>query len=128
MPVRDQESRTGSQDLSVAIDLIQTVTGDTFRKQVIEADHPVAVEFMSYGCAHCRAIEPALQRIAEIDNSEVVLCRVNTAVDPNLASSFEIHGTPTLIMFLNGAEVGRVVGPSPTVSSVQAAMQEAFAQ
>jgi len=44
--------------------------------------------------------------------------RVNIAIEQELADSYEIQGTPTLIMFLHGREVGRVEGPHPTVSSV----------
>ena len=33
--------------------------------------------------------------------------------DQELADQYEIHGTPTMIMFLNGQEVGRVEGAQP---------------
>ncbi len=39
--------------------------------------------------------------------------RVNVAVEPEIADRYDIQGTPTLIMFLDGKEVGRVEGPSP---------------
>ena len=47
-------------------DKIQTVTSSTFTRLVLEAEGPIAVEFMSYGCAHCRAIEPVLEQVAEM--------------------------------------------------------------
>jgi hypothetical protein len=37
-------------------DKIQTVTSGTFTRLVLEAEGPIAVGFMSYGCAHCRAM------------------------------------------------------------------------
>ena len=81
---------------------------------------------MSYGCAHCRAIEPVLQQVAELVKSTEKIFRVNVAVEQELADSYEIQGTPTLIMFMNGSQVGRVEGPSPTVSSVQAVVAQPF--
>jgi thioredoxin 1 len=113
-------------DPADSTDRIQTVTTDAFNSEVLEAKGPIAVEFMSYGCAHCRAIEPVLQQVAETMAGTEKIFRVNIAVEPELASSYEIDGTPTLIMFLNGRQVGRTEGPSPTVSSVLTAVTQPF--
>src|SRR5450432_1273849 len=99
-------------------DRIRTATGDTFDALILEGKGPIVVEFMSYGCAHCRAIEPILQEVAEAVESRETIFRVNTAVEQELASTYEIVGTPTLIMFLDGNVVGRAEGPRPTVSNV----------
>jgi thioredoxin 1 len=107
-------------------DAIQTVTSGTFKPLVLEGEGPIAVEFMSYGCAHCRAIEPALQQVAEMVKSTEKIFRVNFAIEQELAASYEIQGTPTFIMFLNGRQVGRVEGPSPTLASVRTAVTEPF--
>jgi thioredoxin len=84
------------------------------------------VEFMSYGCEHCRAIEPVLEQVAKMVEPRETIFRVNIAVEQELAGSYQIQGTPTLIMFLDGNEVGRVEGPSPTVSSVLTAVTQPF--
>ena len=107
-------------------DRIQTVTSSTFTRLVLEAEGPIAVEFMSYGCAHCRAIEPALEQVAEMVKAQEKIFRVNIAVERELAGNYQIQGTPTLVMFLNQTEVGRVEGPSPTVSSVLTAVTQPF--
>ena len=105
---------------------IQTVTSASFTRLVLEAEGPIAVEFMSYGCAHCRAIEPVLEQVAEIVKTQEKIFRVNIAIEQGLAGSYQIQGTPSLIMFLDGNEVGRVEGPSPTVSSVLTAVTQPF--
>ena len=104
----------------------QTVTSASFTRLVLEAEGPIAVEFMSYGCAHCRAIEPVLEQVAEIVKTQEKIFRVNIAIEQELAGSYQIQGTPSLIMFLDGNEVGRVEGPSPTVSSVLTAVTQPF--
>jgi thioredoxin 1 len=113
-------------DLAEATDQIQTVTGDEFNAVVLEAAGPIAVEFMSYGCPHCRTIEPVLQRVAEMVKSKVKMVRVNVAIEQEVASNYNIEGTPSLIMFLNGRQVGRIEGPSPTVASVLTAVTHPF--
>ena len=37
--------------LTESVDHIETVTGSTFQSVVLEGEGPIAVEFMSYGCA-----------------------------------------------------------------------------
>jgi thioredoxin 1 len=109
-----------------SMDRIQTVTASSFDRLVLKGEGPIVVEFMSYGCAHCGVIEPDLQQVAEIVESTEKIFRVNIAVDQELAESYEIQGTPTLIMFLNGAIVGRDEGPSPDVSNILALVTQPY--
>ena len=110
----------------VRSDWVRTITSSTFAPLVLEGKGPIAVEFMSYGCAHCQTIEPVLQHVAEMVKQKENIFRVNVAVESELADRYEIQGTPTLIMFLDGKEVGRVEGPSPVVSSVLTAVRQPF--
>lgn len=105
---------------------IRTVTSATFNQCVLEGNGPVVVEFMSYGCFHCRAIEPILQQVAEMVKPKTKIFRVNTAVEQELTDSYQVQGTPTLIMFLHGREVGRFEGPPPTVENLLAAVTQPF--
>src|ERR1700692_813328 len=92
---------------SISSDHIRTVTSGTFSAWVLEAKGPIAVEFMSYGCVDCREMEPVLQQVTAVVRSKGTIFRVNTADDQELTRSYQIEGTPTLVMFLNGKEVGR---------------------
>lgn len=113
-----------SEDVSSA--KIRTVTRATFNQKVLEGKGPIVVEFMSYGCVHCRAMEPILQQVAEMLKSKEEIFRVNVAVEQELADGYQVQGTPTLIMFLQGKEIGRFEGPSPTVASVLTAVTQPF--
>ena len=108
------------------IDRIRTVTTGTFDRLVLKGQGPIVVEFMSYGCAHCGAIEPDLQQVAEMVESTEKIFRVNIALDRELADAYEVQGTPTLIMFLNGAVVGREEGPSPDVSNILTLVRQPY--
>lgn len=107
-------------------DTIQTATGGSFSPRVLEGKGPIAVEFMSYGCAHCRLLEPVLQKVAEMVAPTEKVFRVNIGVEQELSDRYGIQGTPTLIMFLDGNVVGRVEGPRPVVSSVLAEITQPF--
>jgi thioredoxin-like negative regulator of GroEL len=95
-------------------DGIKTLTASTFDALVLEGQGPIVVEFMSYGCEHCRVLEPILQRVAKTVRTKEQVFRVNVAVELELAASYAIEGTPTLVMFLDGREIGRTEGPQPT--------------
>ena len=141
-PIRDQgshrentrsamtnETQEGDRNLSpirTAGERIRTVTGKSFHRLVLEDAGPVVVEFMSYGCAHCRMIEPLLQKVAEMVKGQKKMFRVNVAIEQELADIYAIRGTPTLIMFSNGTEVGRAAGPSPTLAAVLSAITRPF--
>jgi thioredoxin 1 len=118
MTTRVEENRSRARRR----DAIQTVTASTFASLVLAGEGPIAVEFMSYGCAHCRVLEPILQQVAARVGPRERIFRVNIAVEEGLAESYGITGTPTVIVFLNGREVRRVDGPHPTFLSVLAAV------
>jgi thioredoxin len=105
---------------------IRTVTGATFQNAVLDGDGPIAVEFMSYGCAYCRELEPVLEEVAAAVRTKETVFRVNVGAEPDLARAYGIEGTPTFVMFLNGNEVGRAAGPHPTASNVLAVLSAPF--
>lgn len=105
---------------------IRMLGSAAFHTLVLQGEGPIAVEFMSYGCAHCRSMEPILQRVAELVQGREKVFQVNIAVEQDLAEAFDIQGTPTFVMFLNGQEAGRVEGTPPNVSSVLTAVTQPF--
>ncbi len=106
-------------------DRVQTLDDATFAGAVAAARGPAVVEFMSYGCEHCRAMEPVLQGLAQ--TSEMTFFRVNVAAEPDLAERLQIDVTPTFVMFRDGREVGREAGVRPVRSRLAAALARPFA-
>lgn len=105
---------------------IRTIDSQTFDAVVLNGQGPIAVEFMSYGCGYCRAIEPILHQVAEMVAGEEAIYRVNIATELDLANQYGISGTPTFVMFLDGQEVSRVEGPDPTLDSITQAVTGPF--
>ena len=105
---------------------IQTVTLSTFDELVLNGEGPIAVEFMSYSCEYCRAMEPVLEQVAEMVKLKEKIFKVNIATEPELGERYDVQGSPTLLMFLSGKRVGQVEGPPATVSSVLTAVSQPF--
>jgi thioredoxin-like negative regulator of GroEL len=107
-------------------DFVQQADGGNFDILVLQAEGPVVVEFMSYSCAHCAAMEPVLQQVAKVLQSRQLFVRVNVALESELAGTYRIAGTPTIVLFLEGREVQRIEGPLPSVPELLAAVTLPF--
>lgn len=105
---------------------LQSLTEETFDHLVLKAAGPVAVEFMSYSCEHCRAMEPVLEQVATMVNGKEKIFTVNVATEQALADRFGIQLTPSFLMFLNGKKVGQVAGINPSIPSVLTAISHPF--
>jgi len=106
---------------------IETATESSFESVVLQGSGPIVVEFMSYGCKHCRTIEPIVVEVAKALAGKERVVRVNIGIDQDLAASYHVEGTPTFVMFLNGQEVGRAEGPYPSYVDLMSAITEPFA-
>lgn len=107
-------------------DFMQQADADTFDALVLQAPGPVVVEFMSYSCAHCGAMEPVLQQVAKALQSSQLFVRVNVALDAELAGAYGVQSTPTIVMFRGGQELGRFEGALPSVPELMTAVTEPF--
>ena len=122
--VEMEQQMTDSE--TVAADRIEVVDGASFRTKVLQVEGRIAVEFMSYGCGYCRAMEPALKQVAQMIWPDEKIFRVDITANPDLASEYNVGGTPTFVMFLNGEEVGRSEGPDPDLARVRDAITGPF--
>ena len=118
---QSQASRNSTPDAA-----IEALASGNFQRRVLEGEGPIAVEFMSYSCSHCGEIDPVLRQVAaRLDGQERVF-RVNVVREPALAARYQVEGTPTFVMFLQGAVVGRSEGPRPTPEAVLDALTRPF--
>jgi thioredoxin 1 len=108
------------------VDAIGAVTETSFSRLVLEAGGPIAVEFMSYDCGHCRRLAPELQEVATMLDGKIRFYRVDVALDEHLAQEYAIAATPTILMFSGGRELGRVEGPEPSVSALLSVVRRPF--
>lgn len=72
------------------------------------AQGTVLIEFYSDGCVPCRRMSPLLAELEEEGN--IAVYKVNIAVSRSLVADYEIHSTPTLVLFRNGEELARSHG------------------
>lgn len=91
---------------------IATVDDDHFSADVLEADRPVLVDFTADWCPPCRVLKPALAELAG-ERPDVKVVALDVDASPATAARYEVLSLPTLVLFRDGAPVGRLIGSRP---------------
>lgn len=89
---------------------VKKVTTDTFRKDVIESDKPVVVDFWAEWCGPCKKLSPILEEVAEELDGQVTIAKVNVDEERNLGAMFQILSIPNVLIFNHGEKVDEFVG------------------
>jgi thioredoxin 1 len=91
---------------------MREVTDETFDAEVLAAGRPVVVDFWAPWCGPCKAIEPALEELAETTD-EVDFVKLNIDENPRIAHRFGVLSLPTVILFAGGEPRETVYGARP---------------
>src|SRR5256886_9900145 len=91
---------------------MDSVTEESFDKQVLESEQPVLVDFWAEWCGPCHAIAPVLDQIAE-ERSDLKVVKLNIDEQPAVAQRYGVMSIPTLILFKDGEPAAAAVRAVP---------------
>ncbi|MBC6406330.1 MAG: thioredoxin [Rhodospirillales bacterium] len=97
---------------------IDRVTDASFDDEVLQAAHPVLVDFWAEWCGPCKAIAPALEELAQELSGRLSIVKVNIDENPKTPSQYGVRAIPTLMIFKDGELAATKLGAA-TKSQLQ---------
>lgn len=99
------------------------LTDSEFRSRVVDyagsqewkylGDKPAVVDFYASWCGPCRALAPALERLAEKYSGRIYVYKVNIDKESRLAAVFGVESIPMLLFIPQTGTPGIVRGAVP---------------
>ncbi|NIS81191.1 MAG: thioredoxin [Anaerolineales bacterium] len=86
---------------------------ENFEVEVLQSELPVLVDFGAEWCHPCKQLDPIVEELASEWEGKVKVVKLD--IDSNVDSTmrFGVMGVPTLILFIDGEPVERLMGFVP---------------
>ncbi len=107
---------------------VKTIEARQFEEEVLAAPEPVVLDFFSTECPPCEALAPKYEAVAEQFAGKVRFLKIFRQGNRELAVKLGVTGSPTLLFFERGREVGaRMSGEDIKRSALKAAVEALLA-
>ncbi len=90
-----------------------------FDELTTQTDLPVLVDFWAAWCGPCRAVAPELEKLAKRHQGGLLVVKVDTEAQPELAARFDIRSIPTMQLYRAGKLAKQSAGAMSAVQLEQ---------
>ncbi len=95
-----------------------------YEREVLAAGEPVVLDFYSTECPPCEALAPKFESVAEQFAGKARFVKIFRQGSRELATRLGVTGSPTLVFYEGGKEVGeRMTGEEIKKSALKAAVE-----
>lgn len=90
--------------------ILKTVDEDSFKKEVLDSEIPVLVDFSAVWCGPCKKQLPILEELAVEYQDTVKFVKLDIDDSPSIASQFKVRSIPTIMLFNKGKDIKVQIG------------------
>lgn len=89
------------------------LTDSNFKKEVLDSELPVLVDFWATSCGPCKIIAPLIEELAAEFQGRLKIGKINIEENPAVPTRYGVMSIPTLMFFKKGRVLGQIVGALP---------------
>ena len=82
----------------------------SFQDMLEQSEQPILVDFYATWCGPCQIMAGVLQQVKGQLHDQLQIVKIDTDKYPNLASQYQIHALPTMVLFKGGQPIDRIEG------------------
>lgn len=86
------------------------ITSENFRKEVLNSEVPVLVDFWASWCNPCKMMIPIVEEIAGEMEGKIKVFKLNVDEERNLAIKYNIMNIPAFLLFKDGKVEKQTIG------------------
>lgn len=90
--------------------MVTQVTTSDFRREVLESERPVVVDFYADWCLPCRQLGPEIKALSEKWEGRVGFAKLDVDRAGELAQRYEVLSIPAVLLFEEGKVKARTTG------------------
>ncbi|MBI5547090.1 MAG: thioredoxin fold domain-containing protein [Deltaproteobacteria bacterium] len=101
---------------------VQVIEAAQFEGEVLASSTPVVLDFYSTECPPCEALAPKFEALADKYAGRVRFLKIFRQGNRELADKLGVTGSPTLVFFKSGKEIGERLTGEIQRSSIKGAL------
>lgn len=82
----------------------------SFQEMIAESEMPLLIDFYAPWCGPCQLMAKILEQVNAQMKDQLRVVKINTDNYPDLATQYQVHALPTLVLFKQGQPVDRIEG------------------
>jgi len=105
--------KCGACSQPILLDRPIALSDDSFDRVIADSQVPVLVDFYADWCGPCKMVAPIMDELARTRMGNVLVAKLDTDRNQQVAARFRIASIPTVMVFRNGQVAAQQIGALP---------------